>query len=71
MDKVQRKNKKTTTSRQNGFFETLIVKSKPKTVETVKQSAEICNKMNNTSDLMKKKYMIPSQFPNITQRVVP
>lgn len=48
-----------------GFYETL--KTKPTVEQPTIKNGEICNKMGNISELTKKKYMIPSQFPNITQ----
>lgn len=84
MDKLQRKvvmsnfltnkNKKTkTNAKETGFYETLVGKTKTKTKPSPspKQDGEFCNKIENISDLLDKKYMIPSQFPNITQRVAP
>lgn len=49
---------------KNGFYDTLIIKKeKPE----IKKSLQICNKIGNVKKLINKKYMIPSQFPNITK----
>lgn len=51
----------------NGFYETLVMKKKSNIQQSIKKDAEICKKMGTINGLIKKKYMIPSQFPNITQ----
>ncbi len=52
-------------SKDTGFYETLVIKKKQP--QPTKKDAEICKKMGFIDDLSKKRYMIPSQFPNITQ----
>lgn len=52
---------------KQGFYETLVVKKQTNAQQPIKKDADICKKMGNIRDLTKKKYMIPSQFPNITQ----
>jgi hypothetical protein len=47
-----------------GFYQTLIVK---KQREEKKIPSKICDKIGNVKKLINKKYMIPSQFPNITK----
>lgn len=55
-------------SKETGFYETLVIKKKPINKEQPpNKTNEVCKKVGNVNSLMKKKYMIPSQFPNITQ----
>jgi hypothetical protein len=55
---------------KNGFYETLVVKKQKNVQQPIKKDPEICKKIGNIRDLAKKKYMIPSQFPNITQSYI-
>jgi hypothetical protein len=49
-----------------GFYETL--KIKPQTRKRkVFQNPDVCKKIGNVKKLIGKKYMVPSQFPNITK----
>ena len=50
-----------------GFYETLVAKKQTNIQKPIRKDAEICKKMGNVKELTKKKYMIPSEFPNITQ----
>lgn len=54
------------TNTNTGFYETLKFKQNLN-IEQTKRNTEICKKIGNINDLIKKRYMIPSQFPNITQ----
>lgn len=55
------------TDEKSGFYETLIMKKKDDPKQPTKYNSQTCKKMGIINNLMKKKYMIPSQFPNITQ----
>lgn len=48
-----------------GFYETLIIKKKD--IPKKQISSKVCDKIGNVKKLINKKYMIPSQFPNITK----
>ena len=68
ISKFMSKKQQTTTNTGTGFYETLIIKNQPKIKEPISnKDNEVCKKVANVNSLMKKKYMIPSQFPNITQ----
>lgn len=47
-----------------GFYQTLIIK---KEAPETKKNSKVCDKIGNVKKLINKKYMIPSQFPNITK----
>jgi len=49
-----------------GFYETLKIKPQTKK-KKISENPDICKKIGNIKKLINKKYMIPSQFPNITK----
>lgn len=61
--------KKQKVSSETGFYETLVINKKPldKQQDKSNKDNEICKKIGNVNVLTKTKYMIPSQFPNITR----
>jgi Uma2 family endonuclease len=51
-------------AKRMGFYENLIVKPKENKQE---KAVYVCDKIGNVKKIINKKYMIPSQFPNITK----
>jgi hypothetical protein len=66
--KFKQKTRSSSGSTNTGFYETLVINKPPDNKQQSNKDNEVCKKITNVNSLIKRKYMIPSQFPNITQQ---
>lgn len=65
--KFKQKTTSSSGSTNTGFYETLVINKPIDTKQKSNKDNELCKKIPNVKSLIKRKYMIPSQFPNITE----